>query len=203
MYVTVLATALAMAACGASDDGATESVLTTEATENGEQDSTAGDGTVGGTDQGAPAAGELSATATIGGTTYEFSPGAFGYCAINEDGLFVASLVNEDSTVIEVSLPPEGFEAESVHQLSDEYPSVVVVVPEGARWEADAYESDPESTNNRNIPEGQTQVDSYEFDSSGASGQATFLDMESLTYNEDDSFYSGEPVSGDFQISCG
>lgn len=185
--------ALVVASCGGDDDGGTDD---SGADGSGADDSGA-DGVA------SPGAGDVSAVVVIGGDTYDFEAGMAGFCLVDENGIFKATVATDSVSAVDVSLPPDGYEAENRRfDLTDEYASVEVRLPDG-EWLAHAYESDPQSTNNRNIPEGQTLVDSYEFDASGASGTATFLHMDDLTYNQDGGFYSGEPTTGSFEISCG
>lgn len=185
-----------LGACGGSSDGSSAQPVSSTADQSDdgsaepEQDSPE------------PATGDAGATVTIGGTTHEFGPDEVFICMLDENGLFRATLASADYTQnLEISLPPEGYITDDPLNLHSNYASVLFQQSETEMWFADAYESDPKSVNNREIPEGLTQVDSYDFDSGGASGTATFLNMEALTFVEDHS--TGDPVSGSFAISCG
>ena len=191
-----------LGSCGGSDDSSSPPSETTPVQTDGEEvtpEATTDDDS---TTPEAPSAGDGGAIVTIDGDSHEFSAEEVFVCFINADGIFNASLASSDFTQnLEVSLPPEGFATDDVLRVADEYASVDLTVSESEVWSADAYESDPRSVNNRNIPEGQTQVDTYQFDSAGASGTATFLNMEALTIVDGNS--TGQPVSGSFEVSCG
>lgn len=196
----VVGIAFVVAACG--DNGDDDNSTATEAAAASADNEVEVDDPESAVEPGSMSTGEASAVVVLDGETYEFEPEVAGFCVVDENGIFHATIASGTSGVVEVSLPPDGYEADSVLSYADEYASVDVVLPDGAEWSADAYESDPESTNNLNIPPGLTQVDSFEFDDSGASGSATFLNMEDLTY-EDDGTYSGEPITGTFEVVCG
>ncbi|MGB7860915.1 MAG: hypothetical protein WBM90_10500 [Acidimicrobiia bacterium] len=211
--LTVLFVAsLALAACGSSDGGDQGSGQTTVPTSTDSQSTgeEPGDGGAGQDSEPEAAAGDQRAVVTIGSETYEFEQSEYSSCSITEHGIFKATFVGEDGLVtgesfmsLEVSLPPDGLKPADLSMPWDAYPHVTIVIGESHEWDADAYESTGESTSNRNIPEGLTQVDSFQFDASGASGSATFLDVDNLTYDQDTSSYSGEPMTGSFEVSCG
>lgn len=193
MALVLCAFAMAVfGSCGGSDGSSAQAPSPTTA------DRTA---VTGDTNSGAPSI-DGGAVVTVAGTTYDFGADEVRICIVDESGIFRATIANADFTQnLTVSLPPEGYEPDSPLDAADAYPSVDLLVAEAEHWTADAYLSDPTSTSNLNIPEGQTQVDSYRFDSTGASGTATFLDREALTYGAGGA--TGEPVPGSFEVSCG
>lgn len=212
--IAVFTVALVLAACGSGRDselGQTTAPESTDPQPAGEEP-TGGGGDGAGAQDTEPetSGGDVRAVVTIGSETYEFSAGEYNGCLTTEDGIFKATFLGEDGLVLgdsfislEVSLPPDGLNPVDLLMPWDAYPHVTVVIGESEEWEANAYESSPESTNNRNIPEGMTQVDSFQIDASGASGTATFLDLENLTFDQDTSSYSGEPMAGSFEVFCG
>lgn len=207
---TLLIVSLVIAACSSSDGGESNPGQTTTAPSAEPQPS--GEEPTGGDQDTEPDAsnGDLWAVVTIGDETYEFGAGENNGCFVGEEDIFKAGFLGEDGLILgesflslEVSLPPDGLDAAALSMPWDAYAHVTVVIGESAQWEANAYESTPESTSNRNIPEGLTQVDSFQFDASGASGTATFLDMENLTFDQETSSNFGDPMSGSFEVSCG
>ena len=209
--VLVVMVALVLAACGGSDEGSSVSGEQSSPTEEPKSDRPSGDTEpVDGEAVTDVTDGDQWAVVKIGSETYEFGAGEYNHCLITEEGIFKATFLGEDGLVLgesfislEVSLPPDGLNPADLLMPWDAYPHVTVVIGESEEWEANAYESTSESTSNRNIPEGLTQVDGFQFDVSGASGAATFLDMENLTHDQETSSFSGDPMTGSFEVSCG
>lgn len=190
--------ALAMlGACGGSDSSSAEPAGPDASSEQSQQDDVA-DGSEA---DAQPSTGEGGASITINGTVHQFAPEDIAFCLLDENGIFRGAATSADySQTLEFSLPPEGFTTDDPLSAADVYATVSFAQSESEIWLASAYESDPLSVNNRNIPAGQTQVDSYDFSSAGASGSATFLNTQALTVT--DGVFNGEPVSGTFEISC-
>jgi hypothetical protein len=84
---------------------------------------------------------------------------------------------------------------------AEQYASVSVGIAD-AVWSANADDSEPLSVNNRDLPEGQSVVLDYQFDASGASGTANFVNLETLELVEAGGSFTGESIPGTFDVTC-
>jgi hypothetical protein len=205
---------LPLAACGGSDDAADDSDAEVAATDGSadatteadapppdddtdESDESADETTApaSGDDGGDSAgSGPSTATATIGGETYEFSTeGAIvAQCQTDMFGIFSVQLpgVDGDGGISIVALL-EGTDPAVVEQVN----AVEVSIADD-RWIAD--ESSDLFDMSDALQPGMSQVDSVEIDGSTVRGTATFVSDLSL-------FNGGEPetVTGTFEATCG
>jgi hypothetical protein len=205
---------LPLAACGGSDDSSDGSDAEVAATD-GSGDATATeapppdgdtDGTVadpaaettappsGGDSGESGGSGPSTATATIGGETYEFSTeGAIvAQCQTDMFGIFSVQLpgVDGDSGISIVALR-EGTDPAVVEQVN-----AVEISVGDEDWVAD--ESSDLFDMSDGLQPGMSQVDSVEIDGSTVRGTATFVRQLSV-------FGGGEPetVTGTFEATCG
>ncbi len=196
---------LPLAACGGSDessDGSGDAATATEAPPpDGDTDGTVAEPAAEATtpasgDDGGESGGSgpSTATATIGGETYEFSTegAVVAQCQTDMFGVFSVQLpgVDGDSGINIIALL-EGTDPAVVEQVD----AVQVSVGDDD-WVAD--ESSDLFDMSDALQPGMSQVDSVEIDGSTVSGTATFVRQLSV-------FGGGEPetVTGTFEATCG
>jgi hypothetical protein len=202
---------LPLAACGGSDDSSDGSDTDVPATDGSGDVATATeappadgdtDGTVAAADATTPpseddggesgGSGPSTATATIGGETYEFTTegAVVAQCQTDMFGVFSVQLPGADGGISIIALR-EGTDPSVVGQVN----AVQVSVGDDD-WVADES-SDLFDTSDALQP-GMSQVDSVEIDGSTVSGTATFVRQLSV-------FGDGEPeiVTGTFEATCG
>jgi hypothetical protein len=154
----------------------------------------------------APAIGDgpITIVVTVGETRYELSgePSTTAACGLNE-GFFSATLSTDDIlTTIEVVLPPEGYVPDPLYAETAVPRVRVSLYPDGPDWQADANLWSGPPAANIGLEEGLSQVDTFAFDASGASGTATFVDETKLTSTGEFAM-TGVSVSGTFEVTCG
>ena len=209
--VIMCGVALALAACGGSDDDSStelpdDALETTEAGDETETDDQSDDesssevtyppqsdddsGDSGDSDGSGPS----TATVTIGGETYEFSTegAVVAQCQTDMFGVFSVQLpgVDGDSGIGIVALL-EGTDPEVVGQVD-----AVQVSIGDEDWIADEASDLFEVADS--LQPGMSQVDSVQVDGSTVRGTATFVRQLSL-------FVDGEPetATGTFEATCG
>ena len=202
---------LPLAACGGSDDSSDGSDTDVPATDGSGDAATATeappadgdtDATVTAADATTPpsedeggdsgGSGPSTATATVGGETYEFTTegAVVAQCQTDMFGVFSVQLPGPDGSINIIALR-EGTDPSVVGQVN----AVQVSVGDDD-WVADES-SDLFDTSDALQP-GMSQVDSVEIDGSTVSGTATFVRQLSV-------FGDGEPeiVTGTFEATCG
>lgn len=199
-----------LAACGGSDESSDESGADVAATDTGATptDAPASDDDTDGApaettppasedesdESGEAGSGPSTATATIGGETYEFSTegAVVAQCQTDMFGIFSVQLpgVDGDGGISIVALL-EGTDPAVVEEVN----AVEVDVGDD-RWIAD--ESSDLFDMSEALEPGMSQVDSVEIDGSTVRGTATFVNDLSV-------FAGGEPevVTGTFEATCG
>ena len=201
LRICLLATAVALAACGGSDDGAAPAagpdapeVPTTVASGSGEEEPTETSAPAGDSESGgAPAVDGDQGTITVGGETFLFGEGN-GICTPDWQGQgmwFRADLgrVDEDGDPIEVPGMPDSinpayfvFDHEGSRDAEDQtgiYFFGVVGSSGDTEWGAS------------HLAENGSGVDSVTLDGNRAHGTATFVSSD-----------GDGPVSGTFEVIC-
>lgn len=179
LFTSVLA--LVLASCGDDDRGA--SVGDPEPGATSEPSSGGGDPAVGGEGTDGGSAGDDTAVATLGGTTYEF---VVTYCQRIMGGVSGTGEARDGSgTTITFSLPPMD-EGEAL-----DTPFVTVDTGD-LRWEADANNEQMYS----DIGPGQSEVTSFTVDGPQGSGTGSFVETYAAMSGPTDA------VEGSFEMSC-